>query len=335
MIVEHIERLYRDEALSYRDLCAREGVSYASFMRWRSRTRAGEQPLSRPGPRKVGELDLDALREQVRVMQHGNRRTAGTGDLYRNHGDAISRRDLNRLVQEERERKKKERDRIVNRVSWKVPRLMWAMDDTEYQPDRRYPKAYLHAVQDLGSRYKFDPIVGVSLARGEEVAAHLARLFDEHGPPLFLKRDNGGNLNHHLVEALLCEQLVIPLNSPCQYPQYNGGIERAQGEIKSRLRAHEDQPSSFLAIQAELDLQAINHKPRPSLGNRTPCEVFTVGRDLARTYTRRKRKEIYDWIKEKTLALIETERYDDQTAWRIAVEKWLLEHRFISVSQKG
>jgi len=30
-------------------------------------------------------------------------------------------------------------------------------------------------------------------------------------PPLFLKRDNGGNLNHHLVEALLRDQLVIPL----------------------------------------------------------------------------------------------------------------------------
>ena len=36
----------------------------------------------------------------------------------------------------------------------------------------------------------------------------------------------------------------------------------------------------------------------------------------------------------KTLALIETESYVDDAAWHTAVETWLLEHRFISVSKR-
>jgi hypothetical protein len=172
------------------------------------------------------------------------------------------------------------------------------------------------------------------LACGQEVAAHLEELFSEHGPPLFLKRDNHGNLNNRHIEEVLTQFLVIPINSPYEYPRYNGSIEKAQDEIKSRLRRHAGKPNAFLAIQAELDIQAINHRRRPGLGNRTACAVFASGRALARTYTRRKRREVYDWIREKTLELIGKEGYDANVAWRRAVETWLLDHAFISVSKK-
>ena len=137
------------------------------------------------------------------------------------------------------------------------------------------------------------------------------------------------------MEALLCEFPVIPINSPCRYPRYNGGIERAQGEVKTRLGRHSEQPRAFLAIQAELDVQALNHRRRPSLGHRTPCQVFTAGCEFAHTYTRRKRKQAYDWIRAKTLELIETKCYDEDKAWRMAAEIWLLDHRFITVFKKG
>jgi len=208
------------------------------------------------------------------------------------------------------------------------------MDDTEYHPDKAYPKAYLHNVHDQGSRYKFEPLVGLALAHGDEVAAHLAELFDGHGPPLFLKRDNAGNLNHGLVEELLEAFLVIPVNSPCYYPQYNGGIEKAQREIKERLSQRPQTPSAFLAIQAGLDVHALNRRRRPCLGHRTACQVFLSGQSLARTFNRRKRREVYDWIKQKTLVLIEEGRYDVDAAWRLAVETWLLDHGFITVSKR-
>lgn len=334
MIVEHIERLYRDEGLTYRQLCTREGVRYSSFMRWRSRGKEGKLAVQRPGPKKVEPLDLDALRDQVQGLRHGRKRSAGSGKLYQQHRQGISRRDLRKLVAQERQRKNRERNRIYHQVRWRVPRLIWAMDDTGYHPDKAYPKAYLHNTQDLGSQYKFEPLVGLALACGQEVAGHLVELFEVHGPPLFIKRDNHGNLNNRHVEEVLEAFLVIPVNSPCHYPQYNGGIEACQRQIKERLRDHRQVPHAFLAIQAELDMQALNHKRLGSLGNRTACEVFTQGLALARTFNRRKRKEVYDWIREKTLELIGKRRYEADAAWRIAVETWLLDNGFITVSKQ-
>ena len=323
MVVERIEALRRSEGLGYRELCSREGVSHTNFVRWRCCMKRGESTAKRPGPRKVEPLDLAVLREQVVLLSHGRKRTTGSGALYAEYRDQVSRRDLGRLVQEERRRKNLDRNRIYHQVSWRVPRLIWAMDDTEYHPDKAYPKAYLHNTQDLGSRFKFEPLVGLQVASGERVASRLHGLFEVHGPPLFLKRDNGGNLNHHGVDELLETFLVIPVNSPCCYPQYNGCIEAAQREIKDRLSSHREPPSAFLAIQAGLDVHAINHRRRPCLGHRTSCQVFESGLGLARTFTRRKRREVYDWIVEKMLELMKE--------GRLAVETWLLEHGFITV----
>ena len=41
---------------------------------------------------------------------------------------------------------------------------------------------------------------------------------------------------------------VIPLNNPAYYPQFNGGMERAQGEVKRELDIQTQQfefPDSF------------------------------------------------------------------------------------------
>jgi hypothetical protein len=35
------------------------------------------------------------------------------------------------------------------------------------------------------------------------------------------------------------------------------------------------------------------------------------------------------------MEIIELKRYDTDKAWRLVVETWLLEHRFITVSKKG
>ena len=335
MVVELIEQMHVDESLSYRALCARAGISYCSFLRWRERCQSGEEPVERPGPVKTEPLDLNGLRAQIQSMKHGSRRTDGTRDLYLEHKQSISRRDLTALVSEERNHQKQTTALQQIRIHWLMPRLVWAMDDTEYRPDRQYPKAYLHNVQDLGSRYKFGALVGLQLASGNEVVAHLAELFNRYGPPLFLKRDNGGNLNHHEVDELLSAAMVIPLNSPRCYPQYNGSMERSQREIKKTLAQHAKAPSAFLAIQAEMDIHELNHRPMEDLNHQTPCSVFESGRPAARLYTRRKREEVYESIRGKTLEFMSTEGYEADRAWRRAVRNWLLDNRFITVSRGG
>ena len=54
--------------------------------------------------------------------------------------------------------------------------------------------------------------------------------------PCFLKRDNGGNLNHRAVNEVLSEFFVLPLNSPTYYAPYNGAIEESQRGLKACLR---------------------------------------------------------------------------------------------------
>ena len=333
MVLQSIEQQREAEGLSYRALCDREGIAYASLKRWKSRLADGVAIIGRPGPKKVEALDLNALREQIHRLRHGRKRTEGFGELYDAYREKVSRRALRQMVTEERQRKNAEQKRIYHEVIWKVPRMIWAMDDTEYQPDPAYPKAYLHNVQDVGSRYKFEPLVGLSLANGEEITAHLSELFEAHGPPLFIKRDNGKNLNHGIVEKVLEAFMVIPINSPCYYPQYNGGMEAAQREIKEWLSQRPPLPSAFLTIQADLDVHALNHRPRPCLGNRTPCQMFLSGQNLARTFNRRKRREAYDWIVQKMIERMQQECYEEDAAWRLAVETWLLDNGFIALSK--
>lgn len=334
MIIELIEQIHAEKGTGYRDLCEQSGLAYSSFMRWRQQSAEGEV-FHRPGPKKTEPLDLDGLRKQIGAMEHGTRRSKGTGDLYHEHKDTISRRDLTEMVRDERNRQKQVKTQSQYRIQWHVPRLVWAMDDTEYRPDPQYPKAYLHNVKDLGSRYTFGALVGLHLASGSEVVAHLEELFKRYGPPLFLKRDNGGNLNHREVDELLRSFMVIPLNSPCYYPKYNGSMERTQRDIKESLDRHVKAPSAFLSIQAEMDIHELNHRSIASLNYKTPCSLFQSGEAAARYYTKPRRKEVFDNIRKNTLEFMRTEGYEADRAWRRAVRNWLLENEFITVSKGG
>ena len=96
-------------------------------------------------------------------------------------------------------------------VGFPVPGMTWAMDGTEIGP------MLLLQVQDLASRYKYEPFVASSVC-GEQVAEQLERLIGIHGPPLILKRDRGGNLRHEAVQAVLQKYLIVPLDSPPWWP---------------------------------------------------------------------------------------------------------------------
>jgi hypothetical protein len=77
---------------------------------------------------------------------------------------------------------------------------------------------------------------------GEEIAGHLSRHFERFGPPLFIKRDNAGNLNHTSVNEVLEEHMVIPINSPYYTPSYNGAIEHSQGEFENLAASNGSMP---------------------------------------------------------------------------------------------
>ena len=339
MIVTILVRLKPQVRWPYKRLSKSVGLPYASFRRWKHRLACGQPVFCKPGPKKVAPLNLDELRGQLCRLQHGRLRSRGIGKLYRQYQSQISRRDLEVLTETVRRELLQQHQAELRHLTWHVPGLVWSLDDAELA---RFadPKLRLHQVQDLASRYKFTPLVGRPVW-GETVALHLEQLFLRHGPPLVLKRDNGSNLNHQAVDEVLVRYLVIPLNSPPYYPPYNGGMECAVRELKTplveKILDHGSVPESQVQLWAEVLAHDLNHRCRPCLHGQVACQVFQSAKSTMKVYTRRKRREAFDWINELTSLLIRawavrTPR-QAETARRLAVETWLQSNGVITITQ--
>jgi hypothetical protein len=339
MVVTTLTQLKRDVRWPYRRLCRFLGMPYGSFRRWKQRLAQGEPLRCRPGPKKVASLSLEELRGEVACLHHGHERSRGVGALYRRYYTQVSRRELDTLTATVRRALAQQRQADRCHITWQVPGLVWALDDTALaRGSSRLLR--LHQVQDLASRYKFPPWVGEQIL-GETVARRLEQLFVQHGPPLVLKRDNGSNLNQHAVDALLARYLVVPLNSPPQYPPYNGGMERAVRELKpplvEQLRASGPIPAAQVQGWAEGLAHDLNHRPRRCLDGQVACRVFQEARSALKAYTRRKRREVFKEINDLTWRLMEswtvrTQRQAEAVR-RLAVETWLQSNGVITITQ--
>jgi len=145
---------------------------------------------------------------------------------------------------------------------------LWAMDVTEY--DWRKPKKSICTTGRIWDcDISFQPFRRMARRRRD----------CRFGPPLSLKRDNRGNLNHEAVNEVLSEFIVLPLNSPPYYAPYNGAIEESQQELKACLREKflSDLPFSAnhpAAGYGEVAVHDLNHRLRPYLNGKTSCQVF-------------------------------------------------------------
>jgi transposase InsO family protein len=263
-ILHQLERDKKETRLSLRQLCNGQ-VPFASFMRWRNRQRRGLTLWQSPGPKKSALLDWSEFYPLLRRLQHGRSRTRGTGELYKQFAHAVSRRELRSLVRDYRQ------DQLASmkRIDWLWSGLAWSLDATELDGQILIP------VQDMASRYRFAPLACKRLD-GRQIAAHLEKLFVQHGAPLFLKRGNGSPFNHRQVDEVLRRFGVLPLNNPPHFPRYNGGMEKSIRDFKTALAARLEKNSvaSELALAAEGTAHELNHRPRRCLKGRTACAVF-------------------------------------------------------------
>ena len=320
--------------MPYRMICKTLQLPLGSFNRWRCRIRENLVLIKRPGPKKVESFDSSVLDAEIRLLDHGRKRSAGTTGLYQRHHLSLSRRELGRMVERVRQDLWANHRRHLRRIEWVTPGVVWAMDGTEYDAGLT-GKIYLCNMQDLGSRYKFLPLAG-GYPVGEEIAGYLSEKFDRYGAPLVLKRDNEGNMNHLAVNEVLREFFILPLNSPGDYAPYNGAIEESQREVKSCLReklalALPDF-RDHLAAYAEASVNDLNHRIRPCLNERTSCQVFFEA-GIKPAFKKRERREIYDSIMEKVERILSAMKQSGQaireSAWRIAVESWLKSRGYI------
>lgn len=336
----HMDKLKRQFLLPWRFVCRICGLAYSTVMRWIGRRRRGASVIMAPGPKKTATVDLGVLGEQIRGLSHRAKRTGGTGPLYAKVKDKVSRREFQARVTQARRDADRQRRAELKRVEWNQAAVAWAIDDTRLgKDDRSGRKLYLNTVFDPSPRYTFTSLIGY-LASGRRIAAHLRRLFERHGPPLILKRDNAGNLNDEAVNRLLWEYLVIPLNSPTHFPLYNGGIERAQRDIKRVLYQRlGDLPTSMGRVvdHTEEAIYVLNHKQRKVLSGATPCErLHDPGKII---FTPQDRRAILGDMADIAQAI--HRRLDDKTergratAQRLAIETWLKKEGLITVTQGG
>ena len=172
---------------------------------------------------------------------------------------------------------------------------------------------------------------------GEEVAGHLDYQFARYGPPLFFKRDNGGNLNHAAVNGLLEEKMVIPINSPVKSAPYNGAVEHAQGEVKRHLRTWRNKAKTTeeFVLLTETTAHDLNHKPRRSLDGKNACRMYFGGNPTR--YGTRKRRSVYDWIGNLATDISQRAGHDEITrlAWPVAAKVWLEKNDQITILKPG
>jgi hypothetical protein len=327
-ILHQLDSQKQESRLPWRQLC--DGVPYASVMRWRKRQRLGLPVWHCPGPKKQVPLDWAEFYPLLRQLNHGRVRTQGTRALYERFADCLSRRQLGSLVQDHR------RGQLLamKRIQWLWSGLAWSFDATVYGDAGHQ----IIPVQDLASGYRFRPLVGNQLD-GPQIAVHLESLFRLHGPPLFLKRDNGGPFNHHLVDAVMARFGVLPLNNPPHFPQYNGSMEKGMRDLKSALDSRQLQAVTApteITLAAEVIVHELNHRPRRRLKGRTACAVYHDDAQHLR-WNKRQRKAIFRLLLHQFGAMIGKPTNGTHpsaaTLWRVTVESWLRCQGLIAVRQ--
>ena len=201
------------------------GVSERTVRRWRKD--AWASPPTRRGRRPVWALRED----RNQVYRFLRERGAGTPlAAVRAAFPHLARADLRELLSRYRRLQRREAQRYQSRLEWRQPGTVWAADFKERREPIEGRYRWILSIKDLASRCQlvWQPLVDAS---AEGVRATYARLFAEQGPPLVLKSDNGGPFRAEEVKQLLAEYDVVPLFNPVRHPQYNGGVERANGQL--------------------------------------------------------------------------------------------------------
>ena len=334
-IVEKMEQIKKACQVSYEILFNMAGICAATFRRWKNRIQNGHEPIARPGPKPINPQAMRKAREEAHKLEHRTKRSHGVGELRQKLQGDVSRRDLDRMIAEARQEAARLSRENQYKVDWQQIGAVWAMDIFETRTPGLPGKAFVLTVQDLASGYKLSPLCSRKQITGEKVAAHLQQLFHRFGKPLFLKVDNGGNLNHKTVSDLLDRYFVIPINSPTYYAPYNGAIEHTQGEFKKLILAPEYYFSSFkeFALKVEIAAHDLNHQSRRKLQGLNSCLSF-FGKPKY-NYSNRKRKEVIEWISKLAVDIIRKSEQmkNGLAAWRIACRMWLEKNGLVSITK--
>lgn len=321
-------------------LCRSLRMPYSTLRRWRARRRATCPIRRKPGPAKTCALPVADFRSRVARLLHGMRRSRGSGRLVADFASCLSRRRIRAFVARRRQRRNRRLRASRHHVSWRLPNLAWAIDAFHLRHGPGDPGAVVVLARDLASHHHFEPLVLPAESAADNLR-WLHRLTARHGPPLFLKRDNGAPFNAEVIDEFLAERGILPINSPIRRPAYNGAIEHGVGSCKRAILAALDptQPVPEARRLVPLLLSVVhlhNARPRRSLGGHSPAQAY-FGRQAR--WSKKRRHEIFRWISARAESTLQTkwkrpDHHSRVTAWRRAVVAWLRCQHLITVSLK-
>lgn len=311
----------------------------ATFSRYLHRASLGQMLWGPRGKPKVVTVDDDIVKEILEKQWHGQRHRmpgAAEGKAKLN----LPEETLQACRNEVRKSLTERMEKSLIEVKYCEPHLIWSMDIFERW--NHGIKFHVLQVIDLGSRIKLDPAIKESAFTGDEVATHINMLMHVHGAPLFLKRDNGSNLNSSEVFTIMNLFGVIAFNSPPGCPQFNGVMERSQGEIKRYLNVMCKTESKNLDVFSSYVYTAIarsNRRKRHVLNDMYADQIW----DLEYLhFSKREREAIYHEIKRIAAEILSDFPIPKQkrkdavaNAWRTAVRTWLEEKQYIKLYRDG
>jgi len=126
--------------------------------------------------------------------------------------------------------------RMWDRVTWRVPGAVWAIDGTWLDlPVPPLGRRALVVVELHGGKTLC--LRSVTGERAVEVERVLGELFARHGAPLVLKLDNGPGFVARRLRDFCRRHGVTLLHSPVRRPRWNGCCEASVRWAKSRAQA--------------------------------------------------------------------------------------------------
>jgi transposase len=290
---------------------AMAGAAGSSLRRWEQRLRAGLAPRLRHGPGRKSPLEQEK-RHQLATVVRELRGLCGAESLRRTvHG--VSRPEaaaVKRSVLQEIER---ERVAACTRVSVAQPGVVRNLDQL-------YVGAATALILSDGLvPYRTSGRV-VATYSAKEVAKTLEQDLGEHRAPLVLRMDRASCHRAPAVSDLLRSHAVLVLHGPPRYPQYYGQHERQNRDHRAWL---EHGPAEELHDELLRETLATLNTlwRRPSLGWRTPAEVWSA-REEVRGRAARLRKKLQE------------QSYGEDLAGRLAIEQ-ALEHRGLMSRSAG
>ena len=134
---------------------------------------------------------------------------------------------------------------------------------------------------------------------------------------------------------------VIPFNSPPGFPQFNGVMERSQGEIKRYLRAilKDREELDAFTVAVHLSVERANRRRRAVLAGKSAQERWE---EEFSHFSRRERESIYleikrlaEWIQETFPRKKRLRKDAGAHAWRIAIQRYLESKEYIRLFRDG